>query len=333
MMKVLITGGTGFIGSHLVTVLVQRGIRCRLLVRDRKRAGQQVSDEIELFQGDITNPTSLSGLVKGITHVVHLAAMGHVSALSEKAYQDFFQVNVQGTINLIEACRGEKIRRFVHISSTAAMGLIQKESLVNEIDKPVPVTPYQRSTLESERAALKKGNELKIPVVILRPCMVYGKGNDNGEFFKIAELMRKGFFPKVGRGSNLTPLVHVQDVVQAAIAALEQGKDREIYIIASKVSLPMDELRDLIMKAWGKNAFYPYIPARLMFAISAMIELYARMRGNVPIVTRYNIANTVWDREFSIEKAYRELGYEPSVDFASGIDETVSWYREQQKQP
>ena len=330
-MKVLITGGTGFIGSHLVAALVQRGITCRLLVRDRKRAGQQFSDEIELFQGDITNPTSLSGLAKGITHVVHLAAMGHVSALSDKAYHEFTKVNVQGTLNLMEACKEGVISRFVHFSSTAAMGLLHKEGQVNELDTPKPITPYQRSKLESERAALKKGNELEIPVVILRPCMVYGKGTGNGEFFKIAELMRKGLFPKVGRGSNLTPLVNVQDVVQAAIAALEQGKGSEIYIIASKVSLPMDELRDLIMKAWGKKTLYPYVPVWLMFALSAMIELYALIRGAVSIVTRYNIANTVWDREFSIAKAYRDLGYEPSIDFASGIDEVVSWYRAQQK--
>ena len=155
-MKVLITGGTGFIGSHLVAALVQRGIKCRLLVRDRKRAGQQFSDEIELFQGDITNPTSLSGLVKGVTHVVHLAAMGHVSALSEKAYQDFVQVNVQGTINLIEVSLGGKIKRFVHFLSTAAMELLHKMRPISEFDKPVPVTLYQRSKLESEKAALEK---------------------------------------------------------------------------------------------------------------------------------------------------------------------------------
>ena len=227
-MRVLVTGGTGFVGAHLVTTLLQRGDSCRLLVRDREKAARHFLEEVDLVEGDLTAPSTLTGLAEGITHVVHLAAQGHVSAVSEQAYRDFYEVNVQGTINLMEACLGAGIKRFIHFSSTAAMGLLHKEGPVSELDTPVPVTPYQRSKLESEKAALRTGNELDIPIVILRPCMVYGKGGGDGEFFKIARLMRRGLFPKVGRGRNLTPLVHVQDVVQAAVAALERGREGEI---------------------------------------------------------------------------------------------------------
>ena len=325
-MKVLITGGTGFVGSHLVPYLLNKGFKCRLLTRDMSAARKRYPKGIEIFQGDLIDPDSLNGLMKGITHVIHMAAFGHVSAISEEAYYNFVNVNVYGTKNLLRACVKEKIERFVHFSSTAAMGLIRKNGPVNEDDLPVPRTPYQKSKLESEQVALKTGRELGIPVVVLRPCMIYGKG-ENTEFQKMAILMRKSLFPKVGRGQNLTPLVHAYDVVQAALAAMQHGQPGEVYLIASNKSLPMDELRAMVMEAWDSRAFYPYFPVWFMLFLAWGIELFAKMTGSTPIVTRSNISNTIWDREFSIKKACSELGYEPSISFADGINETVDWYR------
>lgn len=322
-MKALVTGGTGFVGKYLVEELVQQGYEVRVLARSGMN-NANLSNHVELWQGDVTRPDSLMDIGQDIDFVCHLAAMGHVSAISKKAYEQFYAVNVQGTENLLRALAGSGIRKFVHFSSTAAMGLIKKD-LVDETDTPKPSTPYQKSKLQSEKTALSIGEELSIPTVVLRPCMIYGPGG-YGEFYKIARLMKKGRFPKVGRGRNLTPLVHVKDVVQAAIKAADKGKSGEVYLIASERSLSLDELREMIMKAWGVKASYPYIPAWIMVFVAWMCELVAKISNTAPLATRRNIANTVADREFSIKKAGNEFGYHPETSFSKGILETITYY-------
>ena len=325
-MKVLITGGTGFVGRYLVKELNKRGFYCRLLIRKKSQTDWlQYMDNVELWKGDVTEPGSLKGIAKGIDYVYHLAAVGHVSAISNEAFKRFMKVNVEGTRNLISACSNQNIKKFVHFSSTAAMGLIKKK-LVDESDAPQPVTCYQKSKLESEKIALTLGVELGIDVVVVRPCMIYGPGG-KGEFFKMCRLMRKGFFPKVGFGKNLTPLVHVRDVVQGAIMAAEKGVTGEVYLLTSERSIVLDEMRDLVMQAWGRRAVYPYVPVWFMFSTAWCFEMLAKITGRAPLATRRNVASTVWDREFSIKKAKTQLGYKPQVGFREGIFETVEWFK------
>ena len=304
-MKVLITGGTGFVGRYLTGKLTSRGVYCRLLIRSGRNAEWLAGmDNIELRRGDITRPDTLAGIAEGIDYVYHLAAEGHVSAISDEASKKFTGINVEGTKNLIAECGRHKIAKFVHFSSTAAMGLIKKE-IVDETDPPQPVTPYQKSKLKSETAALSLGKELGVPVVIVRPCMIYGV-NGKGEFYKMSKLMRKGLFPKVGSGRNLTPMVHVNDVVQGAVKAAEKGIPGKVYLLCSERSIELTELRNMVMDAWGTKAIYPYVPVWFMYSLAYCFELLARLKGTAPAVTRRNIASTVWDREFSIEKAKRE---------------------------
>lgn len=327
MAQNLIIGGTGFVGRHLTRELLARGDTCRLLVRGSSDTTElDGARGVEVRRGEICEPESLRGLAKGVRHVYHLAAAGHVAAQSEEAYRMFVRVNVDGTRNVVRACAGEGVEKLVHFSSTAAMGLIRK-ALVDEDNPPEPASPYQRSKLESERAALGLGAELGVPTVAVRPCMVYGVGGA-GEFRKIARLMRRGLFPRLGSGRNLTPLVHVSDVVQGALKAAARGRVGEVYLLTSAHSIELDRMRELIMSAWGRRALYPYVPVWTMNALAGAFEWWAGLRGTTPVATRRNIASTAWDREFSIAKACRDLGYEPTVSFEQGIAETVSWFKE-----
>jgi nucleoside-diphosphate-sugar epimerase len=157
--------------------------------------------------------------------------------------------------------------------------------------------------------------------------MVYGVGGA-GEFRKIATLMRRGLFPRLGTGRNLTPLVHVSDVVQGAIKAGGRGRAGEVYLLTSARSIELDRMRELVMGAWGQRALYPYVPVWAMSGLAGALEWWAALRGTTPIATRRNIASTAWDREFAIEKARRDLGYEPAMSFERGIAETVAWFKE-----
>ena len=325
-MNILVTGGTGFIGRYLVKKLISQGSSCRLLIRPTSDTSCLNGIEgIELWKGDLTQAKTLSGIAEGVDYVFHLAAEGHVSAMSQEAFNKFTNVNVDGTKNLFTACKDHKVQKLVHFSSTAAMGLIKKK-LVSESDAPRPVTPYQKSKLKSEQVALQLGKDFVIPTVVVRPCMIYGI-NGKGEFYKICQLMRKGMFPRVGLGRNLTPLIHVKDVVHGAVKAAENGIPGEVYLLASDRSIDLNEMRHFIMEAWGTKAIYPYVPVRAMFFIAWCFELLAKLNGKAPIATRQNVYSTVWDRQFSIGKAKRELGYTPNISFREGIFETVNWFK------
>lgn len=325
-MNILVTGATGFIGSHLVKALLQEGHYCRCLVRATSKVDELESLGVELFYGDLTKPGSLQDIAKGIDIVYHLAAMGHVSAISEAAYQRFFDVNVNGTKNLAEECCNDKVDKFIHFSSTAAMGLIKKP-LVDETVPCQPSTPYQRSKYESEKIVERYWKERGLPVVILRPCMVYGPGGE-GEFLKICRLIKKGVFPKVGRGKNLTPMVHVEDVVQAAILARERGIPGETYLIASNGSFKLNLIRNLIVEKLEIKRINTYIPTCMAKIGARGIELLAKTFNFTPIVTYKNIDSTVTDRVFSINKVRDQLGYFATVDIDRGIGETIQWYRD-----
>ena len=325
-MKVLITGSTGFVGRYLVAELLGRGVGCRLLVRDVVAAEKifENAGNIEFWPGDITKPETLKSIADGVDYVYHLAAAGHVSAMSQAAFDEFVRVNVEGTKDLVQECKGFGVKKFVHFSSTAAMGLIKKD-VVDESTTPEPRSPYQKSKLQSETAALDAGGD-DVPVVVVRPCMIYGPGG-KGEFYKICNLMRKGRFPKVGFGKNLTPLVHVTDVVRAAMKAAEKGLGGEVYLVASETSIDLNYMRKLVMQAWGTKAMYPYVPVWLMLLVGWVFEILALVTNTPPMCTRKNIASTVFNRVFSIEKAKTQLGYVPEITFEQGIAETVDWFR------
>ena len=327
-MNVLVTGATGFIGQHLVPKLLHNGYTVTCLIRDREKAeALDYRDSVGFVYGDVTKPESLHFDID-FDYVIHLAAMGHVSAASEEAYRQFKEINEGGTDNLIKALAVNKsLKRFIHFSSTAAMGPIGVPVL-NEDMENNPQTPYQKSKDRSERVSLDAFAENSFPCVIIRPCMVYGPGGE-GEFLKFCRLMKKGLFPKVGRGKNLTPMVYVDDVVEATLLALNKSTIGNVYIIASADSYPMDMIRNHVVDCIGVNPPYVYVPLWAAILYSKMLEVFCRVVKKTPIVTSTNIRSSSTNRTFDITKAKSELGYDPKTPLLDGIKATIQWYRQE----
>jgi len=324
-MNILITGATGFIGKHLLKALIANGHQIRCLVRKPGNFEQIFyNDNIDLFKGDVTKPETLKGVGKNMDIVYHLAAAGHVAAVSEQAQKAFFDLNVQGTKNLIEACGRNNVKRFFHFSSTAAMGLITLPTIDERVECK-PETPYQKSKYQSEMIAFKKGKEQGIEVVVIRPCMVFGPGGE-GEFLKFCHLINKGIFPKIGLGQNLTPIVHVEDVVQAAVNALEKATPGEVYLIASETSPKLSEIQKMICEALNINRIYFYVPLWIAYLAGLFFEKISILNGKPPIVSRRNIISTSVDRIFDISKAKTELFFSPSKQLGREISETINWF-------
>ncbi|MDO8683380.1 MAG: NAD-dependent epimerase/dehydratase family protein [Armatimonadota bacterium] len=326
-MKVLVTGGAGFIGRHLISVLLKEGHSVRCLTHSNSAIDLQAQG-VEIVKGDITDPDSIRNIADSIDVVYHLASSGHVGANTDAAYKEFRHVNVIGLRNLIdEVVERSRISRLVHFSSTAAMGLIEGEA--NEESVCRPQTPYQRTKYEAEEILRRKFHRDGLPVVILRPSMVYGPGDRNQEFLAMCKMVKKGRFPLSSTSEGLTPLVHVDDVAQAAMLAKTRGREGQTYIITADRSYSIHELIDVIASTLGVSRGGIEIPNWTMEVAAVVCEIGSKAFGSQPALTRRRLKSILADRSFDISKAVKELGYAPRTSLRDGVADVISWYKSQ----
>lgn len=325
-MRYLVTGATGFIGPYLIRRLTALGHTCRCLIRSGSNISALDGYEVEFITGDITDAESLGNIGEGTDCLVHMATLGHMSNFAVSEAQ-FDAVNVQGTVNIMKAALDSGVKKIVHCSTIAAMGICPDISATEE-SACYPHHPYGRSKLRAEKEVLRMVKENGLPAVIIRFSMVYGPG-DRRDILKLVRMAKKGLFPKVGNRPKLTPLIHVLDAVDGLLLAAEKGIPGEIYLITNQQSEPFDAIRKIIQDALGSRKPTLYVPEWAAFALATLIEKTFSFIGKSPPVSRKNIESTLADRVFSIAKAQRELGFEPRIDPKAGIAETVTWYRRQ----
>lgn len=322
-MRYLITGATGFIGPHLIRNLVSTGDICRCLVRSTSDVSMLKDSGIELVEGDITIPESLTGIAEDVDCLIHMATLGHAS--NYKVPDSMFEtINVRGTRNIMNEALKAGVKKIVHCSSVAAMG-ISPENPATENSPCRPHHPYGKSKLDAEREVLRMTRENGLPAVIIRFSMVYGPG-DWRDILKLTRLAKKGLFPKIGNRPKLTPLIHVEDAVEGLLLAAQKGRIGETYLITNNRSEPFDRIRLILQKGLGVRRFPLYVPEWTALTMATCVEKLFFAAGKQPPVSRKNIESTLADRVFSIEKAKKELGFSPKVDPDKGLKETVEWY-------
>lgn len=324
-MRYLVTGASGFIGPHLVKELTATGHFCRCLVRDPMKFEIDASEFVEVVTGDVTQSETLRGLADHIDCVLHLATLGHMSNFTVPP-EMFMSVNVDGTENIMREALTSGVKRIVHCSSVAAMGICADIPATEE-SRCFPHHPYGKSKLKAEECIRSLVVDQHLPACIIRFSMVYGPG-DWRDMLKLTKLAKKGLFPKIGKHPKLTPLIHVDDAVQGILLAAKNGKPGDTYLITNAQSEPFDRIRLLLQDALGVRRFPLYVPQWIALGMASCIEKTFSKVGKTPPVTRKNIESTIADRVFSIEKARRELGFEPRVNPEVGIKETVHWYME-----
>jgi dihydroflavonol-4-reductase len=323
-LRYLITGATGFIGPYLVRKLSSLGHSCRCLVRSFTKADILPKSGIELIEADITDWATLKGIASGMNGIFHLATLGHM--YNFKVQQTMFEdVNVRGTIGIMNEALSAGVKKVIHCSSVAAMG-ISKDIPANEKSECIPHHPYGQSKLYAEKEVLRLVQDKDLPAVIIRFSMVYGPG-DPRDILKLTRLAKKGLIPKIGKRLKLTPLIHVEDAVQGLVLAMEKGRAGETYLITNDQSEPFDDIVKIIKEALGISGMSIQLPEWVALNSASMLEFIFGIFRKTPPVTRKNIESTIADRIFSIEKAKRELGFEPLMDFKEGLRDTVLWYR------
>lgn len=324
-MKALVTGATGFIGSHLVEALVQQGAQVRCLVRNTSQLGWVKDLPVELVVGDCREKASLQQAVQGVEQVFHLA--GATMAVKEKS---FFEVNGLGTGNLVQACIENKtpLDKFIYLSSQAAAGPCPSGNKKNESDPCEPVSPYGESKLMGEEVALSHAHEL--PLLILRPCAVYGP-RDKG-FFTLVQYLSKGIKPCLSDHDQHISLCYVADLVRAILlAATTPTASGEIFFLSDGHDYRMADIADTFAHVMEIRPLKLRLPRQLLFGMAYCAECFARVTGKPSIMSRGKVREmgcTNWLCD--IAKARTRLGFKPRIALTQGVALTVAWYKKEQ---
>jgi len=324
ILEVLVTGATGFIGSHLVESLLQRGDQVRCLVRKTSDLKWLRNLPIQAVTGDCQDKASLTEAVKDVDQVFHLA--GVTKVMEEKTY---FEINAFGTENLIHACLGAntRLQKFIYLSSQAAAGPCRNGGKKNESDPCEPVSPYGQSKKMGEEFAMAHCQEF--PLLILRPSAVYGpRDRDIYAFFK---LLSKKIKPCLSGPDQHLSLCYVQDVVQAILLASEaQEPTGEIFFLSDGEDYRLKEIGDTFAKAMGVTPFCMHIPEWMISGIASCSEYLSKLSGRPPLLSKGKVEEMI-QRNWvcDITKAKNRLGFEPQIRLLQGARLTVEWYKKE----
>ena len=322
-MDALVTGATGFIGSHLAATLRARGARVRALVRSPARAAALRALGVELVQADLGRPHGLERAVDGADVVFHLA--GRILP-GEDGLAGYRTDNVEGTAHLLAACRGRALTAFVHVSSVGVMGPLH-ELPASEATPCGPDTPYGTSKREAEELVRRAHREEGVPVVVARPAWVYGPG-DRRTLRLFAAIGRRRF-PLVGSGRTWLHPVYVTDLVDGLLRCASQPKAvGETYLLAGPEPVALARLVALIAELEGVRPPRLRLPVALIWLAAAGCEGLFRVIGRRPPLYRRQLEFYLRDQLFDTGKARAELGFVPVTPLRQGLERTIAWYRE-----
>ena len=326
-MDVLITGGNGLLGRHLVTALQDRGDGVRVLALPEEDTRWLRQRGVAVYRGDVRWPDTLAAPMSGVTAVVHLAGMMGVW----RPLQDYRDVNVTGTRNVCSAALAEGVSRVVHVSSWTVYGMdLGRPAREDFLIRPFR-EPYAITKAEGDLAVQQMIAEDHLPAVIIRPGTFFGPG-DRLHFGRMADRLRAGKGVIVGRGDNALPFVYVTDVVQGLLLALDiEHAVGQAYNISNDRPLTQQQVLEAIAHDIGVSAPTTHVPYRALYAAGGTAERLASVTGaqRQPIVTRLGVKLFGTDNRHAIDKARRELGYAAQVTIREGIRLAAAWYRAQ----
>jgi 2-alkyl-3-oxoalkanoate reductase len=330
--KVLVTGATGLLGSHLAARIVARGDRVRALVRPSSRTDFLDALGVEIIRGDLTDPAACQAGVAGAARVFHCAA----KVGDWGRWHEFQTGCVDATRVLAQAAAREGIDRFIHISSTSAYGhpADRREPIAESapLGQNVWVLDYYtRSKVDCERSLWEMA-AAGLPLTVIRPSWLFGE-RDRTTVPRLVREFRAGRVMIVGKGDNPLSAVYAGVVADAAIlAAHDPGSRGEAYNITSQGRITQREFLDLFADALNVPPVSRHVPYTLAFRGGFLLELQGRllMRSRPPRVTRYGAWLLGRYLEYSTEKARARLGWEPSIGYRESIERTLRWFHDRE---
>lgn len=322
-MNVLVTGGNGFIGSHLVELLLSKGYTVRCLVRKTSDLTWLNGLDVELVYGDLFDAAALHVATSDVDYIYHSAGV-----TKAKTKEEYYRGNTTGTRNILQAIleRNGNLKRFIHISSQAAVGPSPSRVPINEDTPAHPITTYGRSKWQAEEECIHMMNLL--PITIVRPPVVYGpRDKDVFEFFNT---LKKGLQPVVGFSEKLVSMIHVSDLVRGFVMAGESANALgRTYFISSKTVYGWKEIGNEAQKALGKRALRVRLPEAVVYIIAAFAEAGSALSSRPALINFEKARDMVQDFwTCDASRAKQDFGFEEQISLADGIQSTVAWYKQ-----
>lgn len=320
---VLITGGTGFIGSRLALALREEGRSVRVLALENtgaERENRKLLDDqgVEVVLGSVTEADDVARVVRGTKVVVHLAAAQHEMNVADAHFRE---VNVRGTERVLEAAAAEGVERFVHGSTIGVYG--DPEGRVDEASPTRPVNIYGTTKLEAEQVVRAARNRLHVTVA--RIPEVYGPGDRR--LLKLFTMLRKGRFFLVGAGRNLHHPIYVDDLIRALVTMTTGAQESgETFVLAGPEAVETREMVALVAEAVGREPPRVRLPLWPFVGAAVVLETVLRPLGIQPPLHRRRLDFFRKSFSLSTERARRILGFEPDVGFREGARRTAEWY-------
>ncbi len=326
--RLLVTGATGLVGSHVAEKARQQGIAVRALVRQGSDASLLERWGVEIIRGSLTEEAAILKAANDVTHIVHCAAkLGDWGSIPP-----YREVNVGGTESLLKAVAGkDHFQRFVHISSMAVYEARDHFGT----DETEPVNPdgvdaYAVTKVEAEQTVLRYVQEHRLPAIILRPGWIYGP-RDRTVLPRILERLEDGKFAFLGSGEQLMNNVYVGNLVDAIFLALESTEGQgEAFNIADARLVTKHEFFETIAQHAGFPKPTRHIAMPVARLLARLMEGTWRLLGKqeAPLLSQARIKLLGLNLHYDISKARRLLGYDPGLDFQDGMKLTMDWFRE-----
>jgi dihydroflavonol-4-reductase len=316
---ILVTGATGFIGSHLVERLVAQGRAPRCLVRRSSATGNLTRGGIELAEGDLESGAGLEPALRGVDTVIHLAGVTKARNAAE-----YNRGNALATAKLLGAAN--HVDRFVHVSSLAAAGPSTADRPLTEADEPRPVSQYGRSKLAGEQAVRR--SPLASRAVIVRPPVVYGPRDR--DVYQMIRTVARGWMAQIGNAPRRFSHIYVGDLVDGMIAAADcTGAGGEVFYLADPMPVTWDEFGSLAARLMGRKLRTVAIPESAAYVLGLCAEWWSRLSGKPGILSRDKVREACcagWVCDSG--RARRELGFRASTGLEEGLRRTLDWYKE-----
>jgi nucleoside-diphosphate-sugar epimerase len=339
MEKTFITGATGLIGSHVAEAFCAQGIPCVLFVRDPLRLCPELAGRCETVTGDIRDLQSLVTGSRGCTSVVHVA--GHSSDWGP--YKDFVDINVQGTLNVLEACDRNRISRAIITGSISSYG---EEHATEQKDESFPFNShypyfldrifpcklnwYRDTKAEATRRAMEYARTSGLDLTVIEPAWTYGEREFTTGFYSYVKSVKHGLLFAPGSRQNTFHVIYVRDLARAYLLAWQKkvpGIER--IIVGNPGPEPMNRIYRIFCTEAGLAP--PHLMPRWVAWFSGFwLELFSTIfkTKNPPLLTRGRV-NMFYDSiGYSVTKARRLLGFSCEYSLEQGIKNTVAWYRD-----
>lgn len=319
---IFVTGGTGFLGRHLIPILCNAGYHLRVLTRyPQKHTWLQSYPNLEIIHGDVSTGAGLDA-VQGCDYVIHAAGLFSMWSMAG----DFEATNVLGTEKLLKLASEANIKRFVYISTIAVIGNPQANLIIDEAHPPRPADPYQVSKLRAEQIVRRFHDQQALETIILRSGAFYGPLGDyafNRLFF--TDPMR-GIIMQPDGGHYLTFPIYIADVAQSILLALKKGRSGEIYNIADE-SITHRAVYDIVCEEADLHWPRIYLPSLVGITFSRILSYLSRLTRREPFYPLGMRSYVFNDWPVTSEKAKQELDFKPT-DFREGAKRTIAWYRD-----